>query len=125
MLSNVQNIVDLDMQMVFLFIIFVVCVYFIYKGIQFVMHAVLAGAAAALFPFIANYLLGTSIPINMDTLLAFAVAGVVLFFLANMIKKVYLISKILTWPIRRLLGKSDKKKLREEIIRELKKEKKK
>ena len=72
-----------------LFIVFIVFVFAVYKLFQFVTHAIVVGVIAALFPWIANWLLHWDLPTDLSSMLWFATLGVGLFVLYGILRFVY------------------------------------
>jgi predicted membrane protein len=115
---------ETDLHTILFFLLFCFAVYLIYKGIQFALKALIFGIAAGLFPILANHFFEIGIPITPSTIFLFVVGGIVIFLAGNFIKKLFSLLKILLWLPRKLFGKSEKTKLRDEILQELKKKEK-
>lgn len=87
-----------------LFAVFAIGLFFLYKTMKFMMTAVMVAVASALFPFIANYL-GMKVSTSVESIATFVVWGVALFVVSTLIKDVLKILKLVTLPLRKLLGK--------------------
>ena len=98
----------MGMNSILLFIIFFIFIILAYKLFQTVIKALIIGVIAAAFPFIANAL-GFSIPINLNTILWFAIFGVLLYFAYSFIAGGVKIVKLVLSPFRWLFRKKEKK----------------
>ncbi len=94
---------------IFLLIVFFVFLILAYKLFQTVMKAIIVGVIAAAFPFVAN-MFGFSIPITLNSILWFAIFGVVLYFAYAFISGGVKIIKLIFSPFKVLFRKKEKKK---------------
>ncbi len=101
---------------------FVIFVYFAYKSLKIAFHGLLVFTAAAIFPFFANYLLGTSIPTAIDSLLYYGLVGVILYLGYVFLGTITSILKVVTWPLRKLFSGGDKEVDRAEVEKMLEEE---
>ena len=100
-LSQVNTII-----LIAVFLIFIILAY---KLFQTAIKAVIVGIIAAAFPFVANFL-GFNVPLTLNSVLWFAVTGVVLYFAYAIISGGVKIVKIVMSPFRWLFKKREKKK---------------
>jgi hypothetical protein len=94
----------------FLMIIFFIFIILAYKVFQTVMKAVIIGVIAASFPFIANMFLGFNVPITINSILWFAITGVIMYFAYSFISGGVKIVKLVLKPFNWMFKKKDKKK---------------
>lgn len=94
---------------VLLIVIFLIFIILAYKLFQTMIRAVIVGVIAAAFPFVANYF-GFSVPITLNSILWFAITGVVLFLAYSFISGGIKIVKIVLTPFKWLFRKKEKKK---------------
>jgi len=92
-----------------LFIVFFIFLILAYKLFQTVVKALIVGVIAAAFPFVAN-MLGFSVPITLNSILWFAIFGVVLYFAYAFISGGVKIIKIILSPFKALFRRKEKKK---------------
>ena len=97
-LSNIDMLILLGAGLVFL-----VMAYMIFKQI---MKAIIAGAVSAAIPVVL-YLLGFGIELNLQTIIWFALAGIAIYFVYDVISGWMKLMSIITWPIRRALRKKE------------------
>lgn len=113
-----ESFLGLEGNTIIYFIIFIIFVYLIYRFLKVAFKSALIFVAAALFPFVANYFLGINIPITVDSIISYGVTGVFLYFLGLSLKFISGIVKAITWPFRKLFGKSEEERLEEQIDEE-------
>lgn len=117
-----ESFLGFDGQTIIYFLVFIVGVYLIYRFFKLAFKGVLVLIAAGLFPILANYFLGVDIPINFNTIISYAFMGLFLYLVGMFIKSGVSIVKIVTWPFRKIFGKSEEEKMEERIERELEEE---
>lgn len=88
-------------EIIIFFIIFLAFIVIAYKIFQFVAKAFIVGIIAALFPIFANMFLGFNIPINIQSILWFALLGIEIFLVYSFLLSIGKIVKIITYPFRR------------------------
>jgi hypothetical protein len=96
-----------------------VMAYMIFKQI---MKAIIIGVSFAAIPVVL-YLLGFEIPLSIQTVVWFALLGIAIYFVYDVISGWMKMMRIITWPIRRLFRKGQKEKaahLKEEKPKEKK-----
>jgi CBS domain containing-hemolysin-like protein len=98
-LSNIDMLILLGAVIVFL-----VMAYMIFKQI---MKAIIIGVIFGAIP-IALYLVGFEIPLSIQTIVWFALLGIAMYFVYDVISGWMRIMRIITWPIRRLFRKGSK-----------------
>ncbi len=112
-------------QVVLIFITFILVVFILYKLFKVIFKATLVTIAAFSFPWIAKAL-GLPFPITADvqTGIYFAIIGLGLFLAYEFVHFIIYFLKILTWPLRELLGirRRDEEKRMEEEMKRIKKE---
>lgn len=113
-----QSFMGFETQPIIYFVIFVLFVYLAYRFLKVAFKGILIFISAALFPFVANYFLGLSISTGFNSLFSYGVTGFFLYMLGIAAKSSVGILKAVTWPFRKLLGRSEE----EEEIDELKEE---
>ena len=96
-----------DPDVVIFFLLFVLFIIVAYKFFRIIAKAFFIGFLSALFPIAGNYLMDLSIPVNIDTMMWFAITGIVLYFFYEIIKMIIKGLKLLTIPFK--LGKGKKK----------------
>lgn len=90
-------------------------VFIAYKLFQFAVKVIFAGAVFAFFPLALNYL-GFAVPVTLSSILWFALAGVIVFFVLSAIKTMYKIFRIVLSPFSGAWG--EKKKVIIKVIKE-------
>jgi len=68
------------------FVIFLVFVFLAYKFVKFVFKTLMIGLVASVFPVFSNLFLEWDIPINLSSMIWFAVTGMGLFLLYSFIR---------------------------------------
>jgi|YelNatPaOPRAMG01_1025707.scaffolds.fasta_scaffold87668_3 signal transduction histidine kinase len=89
-----------DPDVIIFFLIFILFIIVAYKFFRLIAKAFFIGFLSALFPIIGNYFLDLGIPINIDTMMWFAITGIILYFFYEIIKLIIKGLKILTYPFR-------------------------
>lgn len=114
----IQDIITqmLQVNSLFLIIIFVAFIVIAYKIFKLVMEAVIIGVLSAAFPFIANYLGIASVPITIDSVLWYGVMGIAIFFIYSSINGLVKVVGFFLSPFKGLFGEKDKKKVKERVI---------
>lgn len=110
-----QSFLGMQTQPILYFIIFMAFVYVVYRFLKFTFKAVLIFVAAGLFPVVANYFLGLTIPVTFNSILSYASVALFLFIVGMLLKSAVGILKAVTWPIRKLLGKSEEEEVEEKV----------
>lgn len=112
-------------QVVLIFITFILVVFILYKLFKVLFRATLVTIAAFSFPWIVKAL-GLPFPITADvqTGIYFAIIGLGLFFAYEFVHFIVYFLKLLTWPLRVMLGlhKRDEEKKMEEEVKKIKEE---
>jgi cell shape-determining protein MreD len=98
--------------------ILIILIMLAFKIFSFVMKAVFTGACFAFFPLVAN-LAGFSFPLTLQTILWFAVFGVIVYFGYHTVLSGYKIMRIALSPFSKLSAK--KPAVKTVIIKEEKK----
>lgn len=114
-----QSFMGVETGMILYFLIFVVSIYFIYRFLKLAFKAGLIFVSAGLFPVLANYVFGIQIPITVESILSYAFTGLFVYLAGYMIKSFYGVLKALTWPFRKLFGKSEEERIEERVEKEL------
>lgn len=99
-LSQVNSII-----LIAVFLIFIILAY---KLFQTAIKAVIVGIIAAAFPFVASFL-GFNVPLTLNSVLWFALTGVILYFAYAIISGGIKIVRIVMSPFRRLFRKKSRK----------------
>lgn len=120
-LNFLPGLSGMDFGGLFFFIAFVVIIYTVYRVLKLAFKALLVAIAAALFPFIGRFF-GYPIPISLESILYYASSGVLIFIIIFLLEKAFWIVKLVTLPIRKLFGKSEKEEIEEEVKKDLEKE---
>lgn len=111
----------MDISILVYVIVFAVVVYFIYRFMKLIFKAIMVFVAGAIFPFFANYFLNAGIPITMENIIFYSFGALALFFAVMLVKNIITVLKVITWPFRKLFGKSEKESIKEELEEEMKK----
>ena len=122
MLGQVVGLLGIIAEMNSTLLIVVMFVFMIiaYKVFQYMLRILFTAAIFGAFPFVANYVLGMSIPITLGSVLNYAMLGVTLFFAYASIRTCIRITKFVLRPFK---GFFEKKK-ETVVIREIEREKK-
>lgn len=80
---------QLGAQGIFTLAVFVVMVYFLYKGIKFGVHLLMAAIAGGAFPFLATLFLGLEIPLTFKNIILYATGAAWLYLGATVGKKIF------------------------------------
>ena len=72
-----------------------------YKVVKLLIRALIVAVLAGFFPIFANMFLGMSIPVNIESLLWFAMTGVEIFFVYHILVSIGKIGEFLTKPLRK------------------------
>ncbi len=104
------NLMFTSDQNLFLFLLFVVFLIFAYRTMKLVYRTVIMFLLGAVFPFVANSLLGISVNTDLYTVLRFGVLSAILYLLYieirfgySVLKTTYKLFKLLLRPISFLL----------------------
>lgn len=91
----------LTFQNIFIFIVFIIVVFALYRLFKIIIRASIIAIAAFSFPWVVQYL-GLPIPIeaSVETGINFALVGVGLYFIYEFFHFIVYFLKIITWPIR-------------------------
>ncbi|MBI4017419.1 MAG: hypothetical protein HY366_00550 [Candidatus Aenigmarchaeota archaeon] len=84
--------VQLGAQGIVTLLIFVVTVYFLYKGVKLGIHLLIAAVAGGLFPFLAGFI-GLKIPVTINNIVLFSTAAALLVIVGTVLKHVLRIFK--------------------------------
>ena len=68
--------------------VFMIMVYFLYKGVKFGVHMAIAAAAGGAFPFIATFVLKMDVPITIHNVFFYATLAMALYLAALVLHKV-------------------------------------
>lgn len=116
------TITTLNLETLVFFAFFIITIYSIYRLLKLAFKGILVAVAAGVFPVLSNVLFGYNFPITIETVTSFAMMGIFFFILAVIVEKVLWVFKLITWPFRKLFGKSEEEKMEEEIKEELEEE---
>lgn len=116
-----QSFLGFEGQTIIYFLAFIVGVYLIYRFFKLAFKGVLVMIAAAIFPVLANYFLGFDVPINFSTIISYGFMGVFLYLLGTFLKSSASVLKVVTWPFRKILGKSKEEKMESKIEKRMEK----
>src|SRR4030042_523542 len=94
-LSNVDLIILIGAGLLFL-----VMAYMIFKQ---VMKAIIIGVIFAAIPVVL-YLLGVGIDLSLQTIIWFGLFGIATYFVYDVVSGWFKVLRMVTWPIRKLLG---------------------
>jgi hypothetical protein len=100
----------LGSDMLIFLVIMIVFIIVAYKIVKIAAKAAIIGLVAALFPLFSNYFLGTTMAIDIYTIIWFAVTGVALYLLYCCAGIIWKFLKILTAPLRAIFGGKKEKK---------------
>ncbi|MBL7206117.1 MAG: hypothetical protein ISS36_00790 [Candidatus Aenigmarchaeota archaeon] len=98
-------------------VILVAFVFLAYKTFQYVTKAIFTGIAFAFLPLGLNYI-GFGIPLTITSILWFALAGVVFFFVFSAMNTSYKILRIILSPFSRAWKKKQKDKVIVKVVKE-------
>ncbi len=101
-------------------IIFAIALFILYRIVTLAFRIFLVVIAGLAFPFVMNFFFGWNIPITVNTLLFYATSAVVLYLLAVFLKGVGKTLKFITAPLRK---KSEIKKIKKEVEKDIKEKK--
>ena len=103
----------------FILIIVAVGVAILYKLFKVALHVILAAAAGAALPWVIKWL-GLDLPVtaSLDTSLTFAAIAAALYLLWEFLHYIYWFFRLITWPIRVIMGVEKKKKFKE-VVKEV------
>lgn len=105
-------------------IIVAIGVAILYRLFKVALHLILAAAAGAFLPWVINWL-GLDLPVtaSLETSLTFAVLAAALYLVWEFLHYIYWFFRVVTWPIRVIMGVEKKRKFKE-VVREVEKIKK-
>ena len=83
-----------------LIIIAFVAIYVAYRLFKLILHIVGAVVVGGTFPIISNYFLGSQIPINIESILTYAIIAIGIMYVLLLLKGIYHLIKYATWPFK-------------------------
>lgn len=115
----------MDLNIILLFIGFVIFIIIAYKIFRVIMKALIFGLIGAAFPVVVNFLgfqslFGVAIELSFQNIIFFAMIGVLVFIVYYIISGIMKATRFLTSPFR----KSTKGQIRKELKKELEKREK-
>jgi hypothetical protein len=99
-----------DQSILVFFIFFIIFIVIAYKFVKFLFKAFIIGLVAAMFPIVGTLFLGLNIDITVFNIIWFAVTGVGLYLVYNVVRGGWKFVKLMTAPFRWILRPSHKEK---------------
>jgi lipoprotein signal peptidase len=93
-------VVELTMESIVVFLVFIILVFILYKIFKFIVRASLVSIAGFAFPWVARYM-GIPIATNIETGITFAFIGLGLFFIYEFYRFIVQFFRMLAWPFKK------------------------